>query len=150
MREIRTETVIKASVDKVWSALMDFSSYPSWNPFIKSIKGEQRLGAKLEIVVKPVGGDPVTFRPRCIIHEPPNKFRWVGHLIVKGLFDGEHIFELKQQEVGHTHLIHREEFRGFLVPIFWKSLKSGTLGGFELMNEALRARCEGKPTDEEE
>jgi len=150
MREIRTETIIEAPVSKVWEELMDFSAYPTWNPFIKSIQGKAQLNSKLEILIKPVGGNPVTFKPRCVRFDPPHEFRWLGHLLVKGIFDGEHIFELKSVSPNQTHLIHREEFRGLLVPIFWRSLKEGTLRGFELMNEALRSRCEGRSLDEEE
>lgn len=30
----------------VWNVLLDFERHPSWNPFIKSIKGEQIVGKK--------------------------------------------------------------------------------------------------------
>jgi uncharacterized protein YndB with AHSA1/START domain len=38
MKEIRTEILINAQAYKVWKALTDFNSYPSWNPFIKYLK----------------------------------------------------------------------------------------------------------------
>jgi uncharacterized protein YndB with AHSA1/START domain len=39
-KEIKTEILINASPDKVWAILTDFDNYPSWNPFITSLKGE--------------------------------------------------------------------------------------------------------------
>ena len=38
--------------------------------------------------------------------------------------------------------VQREEFRGVLVPFFWKSLDTHTRQGFEAMNAALKQRAE--------
>ena len=35
-KEIKTEILIKASPQIVWSILTDFENYPHWNPFIKA------------------------------------------------------------------------------------------------------------------
>ena len=35
------------SKEKVWSILTDFEKYPTWNPFLVSIKGELAKGKKL-------------------------------------------------------------------------------------------------------
>jgi hypothetical protein len=39
-------------------------------------------------------------------------------------------------------LVHREEFRGILVPLLWGSLEVKTKKGFEAMNLALKQRAE--------
>lgn len=39
MREIRTEIIIAAPIEKIWAILINFSSYPRWNPFIRNIEG---------------------------------------------------------------------------------------------------------------
>ena len=36
-KEIKTEILINATPEKVWSILTSFDNYPNWNPFIKSI-----------------------------------------------------------------------------------------------------------------
>jgi len=46
MKEIRTETEIKASPGKVWQVLTDFENHRNWNPFIRSIEG-----IRLKVVV---------------------------------------------------------------------------------------------------
>ncbi len=47
MYQIETEIEIAASPERVWSILMDFSAYPEWNPFIRSLSGVAKPGEKL-------------------------------------------------------------------------------------------------------
>ena len=51
MLELRTETEIDAPVERVWQVLMDFDSYPRWNPFIRSIRGTPEVGSRLEVEI---------------------------------------------------------------------------------------------------
>ena len=84
----------------------------------------------------------MTFTPTVTRVEPGRAFRWVGRLLFPGLFDGEHIYEINPLAEGGVRLVHREEFRGVLVPLFWKSLDTHTRQGFEAMNAALKKRAE--------
>ncbi|MEM6804083.1 MAG: SRPBCC domain-containing protein [Bacteroidota bacterium] len=135
--ELRTHIMIKASPTKVWEILMDFETYGEWNPFVLSIKGIAGVGEKLNIHI---GG--MKFRPKVLSLDPNQKFVWLGHLFLPGLFDGKHSFELEEQADGSTHLIHSESFTGILVPVFKNQLLGQTKAGFEAMNEALKARVE--------
>lgn len=67
-----------------------------------------------------------------------------------GLFDGEHIFELVDLGDGTTKFLHREQFRGILVPLLWKQLDTATRQAFVDMNTALKQRAEqqNEPTQE--
>ena len=69
------------------------------------------------------------------------EFRLIGVLGFKGVFDGEHIFELSENN-RITKLIHREKFYGLLVPLFWNKLNTNARRGFGMMNEALKKRSE--------
>lgn len=86
----------------------------------------------------------MTFKPKVLVFEPEKEFRWLGHLLFPGLFDGEHIFELTDQGNGTTVLVHMEKFKGILVPLFQKMLDTNTLEGFNAMNRALKLRSEGR------
>ena len=44
MYQIETEIEIAASPERIWSILMDFSAYPEWNPFIRSLSGDVTPG----------------------------------------------------------------------------------------------------------
>jgi hypothetical protein len=142
MKSIHTEIEIKAPASKVWEILMDFEKYPEWNPFIKSISGEAKVGGKLKVVMQQPDSKPMTFKPKCLTSEPNKEFKWLGHLLVKGIFDGEHIFKLREREDGTTKLVQCENFNGLLLPFFWKQLNSKTISAFEQMNAALKNRAE--------
>jgi hypothetical protein len=139
---LTTEIEINASPEKVWNILMDFEKYPDWNPFIKSITGNPSEGNKIEARIEPPNGSAMTFRPTVLRLETNQEFRWLGHLLFPGLFDGEHFFILKDNGNGKTTFIQGEKFGGILVPLFKKMLDNNTRRGFVLMNEALKKRSE--------
>jgi len=144
MRQIHTEIEIDAAPEEVWGVLTDFGRYPEWNPFITKFTGHPVEGGRFRVAIRPPGSKPMTFHPVCLTLKKSREFRWLGHLFVKGLFDGEHIFELEEMPGGKTRFIHREKFRGLLVPLLWKQLDSNTREGFETMNRKLKERVEGR------
>jgi hypothetical protein len=142
MKQLNTEIIINAPVNKVWDVLVDFQKYPEWNPFIKSFEGEIREGESFKVTIQPPGGKAMTFNPTCLKLAENQEFRWLGHLFFKGLFDGEHIFELSPFGSGQTKFVQRENFRGILVPFIWNQLEPKTKKGFEMMNEKLKELVE--------
>jgi len=145
MTKIDTRIEINASPTTVWSILMDFAAYPSWNPLIKSIAGSQAVGATLRVTIQPEGGRPMKLNPRLLVCEAREEFRWKGQLVVPGVFDGEHSFQLTALETSGTLFRHSETFSGFLVPLVFRGeIKRGTESGFETMNRALKKRAESK------
>lgn len=143
-KEIKTDILINATPEKVWTILTDFSNYPNWNPFIKSIKGEVKVGSKITARIEPPEASGMTFKPNVLTFEPNKELSWLGHLLFAGLFDGEHKFELIDNGNGTTTFKHSEKFRGILVPLFKKQLDYNTKKGFEEMNEKLKELAEQK------
>lgn len=143
MNHLHTEISITAPPDHIWHLLTDFASYPHWNPFIRRASGELREGAQLEVYLQPSGARGMTFRPRVLKAEPDRELRWLGHFLIPGLFDGEHIFTIEPLEAGRVRFVQREIFTGILVPLFMRWLEKDTLRGFEEMNRALKLRAEG-------
>lgn len=142
MKELRTEIEIQASDKQVWQLLTDFASFPEWNPLIRRANGEARAGAQLEVHIQPPGARGMTFRPAVLKAEPNRELRWLGRLILPGLFDGEHIFTIEPLGENHVRFVQREVFTGLLVPLFARGLDTDTRRGFEAMNRALKARAE--------
>ena len=142
MKELRTEIEIQASAERVWGLLTDFASFPLWNPFIRRAKGEARLGARLEIRIQPSGAGGITFKPTVIKLETMRELRWLGRLVMPGLFDGEHIFNIEPLGQQRVRFTQREIFRGLFVPLLAGDLDTNTLRGFKEMNGALKARAE--------
>jgi hypothetical protein len=138
MKQIYTEIEINAPINNVWNILTEFDKYPSWNPFIKSINGEVKEGSIFKVTLQQPGSKPITLSPRCLKFEKESEFRWLGHLLFPGLFDGEHIFILEKLDTNKTKLIQKENFKGILVPLLWKQLNTKTRNGFELMNQKIK------------
>lgn len=143
-KEIKTEIVINSSPEKVWEILTNFESYPTWNPFIKSVKGEVKVGNIITVRIEPPNAKGMTFKPKILAYDTNMELRWLGHLLFKGLFDGEHKFELIDNGNGTTTFKHSEIFKGILVPLFKKQLDNNTRKGFEEMNKKLKALAEQK------
>jgi len=141
-KEIRTEILINAGPSRIWKVLTDFDKYPDWNPFIKSIKGRPLKGNKISARLEPPDSFGMTVNPRVISVITEKEFRWLGHMLIPGLFDAEHIFELTDNKDGTTTFIQREKFRGILIPLFKKILDISTRMGFEAMNQQLKIESE--------
>ncbi len=146
-KDIRTEIDINASAARVWNLLTDFAGFPDWNPFIRSAIGEARSGTWIEVNLQPTGARGMKFKPIVIKAEPNRELRWLGHLWIRGLFDGEHIFIIEPLGANRVHFIQRELINGLLVPILSCSIEKNTKRGFEEMNRALKVRAE-KPAPE--
>jgi hypothetical protein len=143
--EIRTEIEIAAPPSDVWRVLLDFRRYPEWNPFIVDLKGEAKTGASVALTISlPDSNSERQFRARLLKCEPESELRWLGHLWMKGLFDGEHFLKLEARGNGQTRVIHGEDYHGiflrFLLPRVTEAAR-----GFVYMNQALKRRVEGKP-----
>ena len=142
MREIQTEIEIEAPDSRVWEVLTDVSRFPDWNPFVKSLTGNLAEGEQIVVTLEPPGGKPTTFKPRIVRLEAGCELRWLGHVLVPGLFDGEHIFTVEPQDGNSVRFVQREEFTGLLAGPLLRMVGERTKLGFETMNEALKARAE--------
>jgi hypothetical protein len=140
---LKTKLDIDAAPEAVWAVLGDLPSYSEWNPFIRQARGTVAAGERLALELQPTRGRAMRFRPTVRVAEPDRELRWVGRLLLPGLFDGEHRFTL-EPVAGGTRLVQEERFTGLLVPFLARSLRRGTLPGFELMNEALKQRVEAR------
>ena len=142
---IKTAINIDASPSAVWSVLIDFEKYPEWNPFIQSITGDVQVGNRIEVKLP-----GMTFKPTILALDKDTEFRWLGHLWFRGLFDGEHRFQLKANADGSTTLEHSEDFNGLLTGIILGKVREDTINGFKQMNEKLKERVEKLTTDNKE
>lgn len=142
MLEIRTDIEIASEPEQIWEVLTDFAAYPQWNPFVRSIQGDAKTGSRLSVTVQPEGGNSMNFRPTVLVVSPHQELRWLGHLFLPGLFDGEHYFQLEPIAPGRVRFIHGEKFSGILVVLARAKLQGGTKAGFEAMNKALKSRVE--------
>lgn len=144
MKQIETSINIHAPISKVWKILMKLSDYSMWNPFITEIHGNTSIGNRIEVKINPNNERTMVFKPIVLNKEKEKEFRWLGHLYVKGLFDGEHYFKLRKINSVQTQFIHGEKFSGVLKGIILKMVAADTKLGFEAMNKALKEKAEKK------
>jgi hypothetical protein len=147
-KQLRSEIDINATAEGVWEVLTDFADYPQWNPFLVEASGKPVQGERLTIRMQPQGGRAMTFRPVVREATVGRQLRWLGHLILPGIFDGEHSFVIEPLGDGRVRLIQQEEYRGLLVPLLARSLDRRTLPAFERMNQALKQQAEQRQAEQ--
>jgi len=140
VKELETAINIDAPADRVWAVVTDFASYPEWNRFMRSLKGDARVGSRLEVTLQPPGRRPTTIRPTVVKMEG-RELRWLGRLGLPRVFDGRHSLKVEPLSPTRTRFTQYERFTGVLVPFFGKLLRDSRRG-FEEMNLALKARTE--------
>lgn len=138
--DIHTEIVIHAPANKVWAVLLDFDSYGEWNPFMRKIIGEPKVGKKLRVEMKLEDGREFLAKPKVLKNEENVELRWIERLYFKGLYDGEHFFQLEELNKNQVKLIHGQSFSGALAKALLKKLGDDTEEGFKAMNKALKKR----------
>jgi hypothetical protein len=142
MRAIQTEIGIDRPSAAVWAVLADIDRWAEWNPFARA-KGRLALGERLEVEIRPPGGKPMSFRPTIVRLDRGVELRWLGHLGIPGVFDGEHGFRIEPEGDERCRFGQFETFKGVLAgPLLWL-VGDQTRRGFETMNLALKARAEG-------
>ena len=144
MQQIERFCEIDAPPSVVWDVLLEFDSYPEWNPFVTSIEGEPIEGNELRVRIEPPDSRAMTFKPEVIAVKPNQRLAWHGRLGVPFVFDGYHEFRLETvgENDDRTRLLQRETFRGALVSVLLD--QKSVSAGFTAMNEALKERAEGR------
>ncbi|MBJ7353234.1 MAG: SRPBCC domain-containing protein [Thermoleophilaceae bacterium] len=128
---------IKASPERVWQVITDFSEFPAWNPMTPGMKGELREGARLKGKLG-LGPATVPFFPTLLTVEPNVELRWKGG--VPGAFVADHRFIIEPVDETTTLLRHHEVFTGAFKPVGpLKAVPDRVHAGF---NSALKRRAE--------
>ena len=141
-KRLSAQVDVGATPERVWEVLTDLAAYPAWNPFIVRAAGQPAPGSRLELRMRLPGRRPTTFRPKVLEAASGRRLRWLGHLLVPGLFDGEHTFAIDPLGPDRVRLTQQEEFRGLLAPLILAFIRTPTQEGFHQMNQALKARVE--------
>lgn len=141
MTLLSSEITIAASSEVIWDVLVDFGAYAAWNPVEIQAHREAVVGGVLEHTAQLPGRKPMTFRAKIIEATPSRALAWKGRIVVPGLFDVSHHFEIDPLTGGHSRLRQFEHFSGVLVP-FMRGLLRDTQAAFELANQAIKHRVE--------
>ena len=141
-RELRTGIDIDSSAGDVWKILVGFERYSEWTQVFEFPLGHTDVGERLTVKISSGGSKSMIFKPLLLEAREPVEFRWKGRLLLRGIFDGEHIFRIEEDGEGRVRFTHAEIFSGFLVPWLWRDLDTNTRRGFERFNMDIRRRAE--------
>lgn len=145
MKEVRTEIIIDAPVQRVFKVLTDIDRYQEWNPLIVSAHGKVSPGEKLNIIIRLRDKPDMPYVVEILQIIPDQAFVWIGRMKMKGILDGKHFFEVFPDGANRVRVVQREEFRGLLVPFVWGSfLNTRMREGFESVNRSLKKRAESQ------
>ena len=140
-RRIATAIDIDAPAAAIWRVLVDFPAYPEWNPFIRRITGEAKVGSKLEVTAQPANRKPMTFRPTVRVADPiANCAGWAACCCPAS--STASMPSSSSHRRRGCRLRHEETFGGLLVPAFGAMLDD-TARSFAELNAALKRRVEG-------
>jgi hypothetical protein len=137
MKSYEAKSVIDASPEQVWSALIDAAGYPTWNSGVDKVDGRIAAGEKITVhaAVNPGRAFPV----KVTDFQPASRMTWSGGMPL-GLFKGVRTFTLTPRGEG-TEFTVREEYTGPLLPLIWRSMPD--LGpSFDQFATGLKHRAE--------
>jgi hypothetical protein len=140
MKHLLTEIQIDAPPEKVWGVLAAGPNWGAWNPFVVRVEGELRMGATLTNTLVMPGKKPMVFKPK-VLKADGSELRWKGRLLIPGLFDGEHYFQVRAH-AGGTAFVHGEIFSGILIGMLNVDQVREC---FEAFNRGLKAHAEQDP-----
>lgn len=105
------------------------------------MEGKPVVGTVLRHTSRLPGRKPMQFQPTIVAAQPGSVLAWKGRVLVPGLFDVYHRFEMSPCFRGGTRLEQCERFSGVLVPFSRRTLRQ-TRQAFVIANEAIKARSE--------
>ncbi len=139
-RIIDTSIDIDAPPEEVWSAIVDFNSWESWNDFIPIVEGNLKVGERICIKVVPPGLKPMIFNPEVFDIRPIETIVWGGSFL-KIIYRGDHTFLFESIPDGKTRFRQIERFMGPMV-LFMGGMIKKTEAGYHQMNLALKEQVE--------
>jgi len=141
MKELVTTVDVDAPAAVLWDVLTDLDSYPEWNRHSR-VTGSLAVGERLRVEPGPDAGRMPTFRPTVVELDEGREFAWLGHLFVRGLFDGEHRFVVDDLGDGRSRITQSERFSGLLAGLLLRFVGDDTASNFRAVNESARVRAE--------
>ncbi len=133
-KSVRSELIIEATPNQIWSVLMDTKAYRDWNPVLIPIEGELKEGTKVKYEFRQDENTkseiPSTVK-KMVKDELLNQGGGMP-----GVLTFDHKYILKPA-TGGTLVIINEDYRGVGV-VFWNP--APVEEAYKRLNDALRKR----------
>jgi hypothetical protein len=140
--DLEARSRIAASAERAWDVLCHTGAYNVWNPFVTRFDGDLQEGARVDVELSVPGRRPQRMRPRIVEFRPGASFAWRGSFGLRGIFDGQHRFEIRPAGGDACEFVQSERLSGILVPAFKGMLTGPTRQAFAAFNDAFVRRVE--------
>ena len=146
-RDVEASVEIDAPRDVVWETLVDFESYPQWNPFTRRVETTLEVGAPVSLHVDMPGRSGSDRTEWVNLVEPGRTICWGMHLGHPGLLTANRWQELHDLGGGRTLYHTVDRFSGLLVPLMMALYGEPTRRGFESVAHELKRWVERERTE---
>lgn len=142
MHELHTDIEIAAPPEDIWSALVDFSAYSGWNPFIRHVRGGPEEGASLDVRIRPPSARARKIRATVLVVRPMRELRCRMRFLMPEVFEAEHWCLLMPLAEGEVRFEQHLWIDGLASPFLRNRVDRNISRGFREMNAALKGRVE--------
>jgi len=137
MKFYEASRTIRANPDAIWVILTDGAGYSLWDSGVVRVEGRIAPGEKIMVVSE--ANPSRAFRVKVTEFVPGRKMVWSGGMPL-ALFTGVRTFTLDSAG-GETSFKMREEYRGPLLPMIWRSMPD-LQPSFDKFADGLKRRAE--------
>ncbi len=143
---IESEIEIKASVESVWSVLVDLDAYSTWNPFTPKVETDFQLGSDVVLHVRLKPGKPLHRQTeKMLAFAEGKKLAWGIDRVfpVRTI----RVQELERIDAHTTRYYTSDAFHGVLTPLVMAMYRGAIQRGFDDVGRALKQHCEAMPAN---
>lgn len=142
MRALRARVGIDVSPADVFRVLTDFDSYVAWNPWLKDVSGEARVGER--VVVRPNMASLLGYRLTYVLEkiQTPDTLRWCEIAWFSFLFHTVREYQVFTRAGGASIYAVSLGFHGPLAPLVRIFYGPAVRRGLRNEAEALKNYCE--------
>lgn len=137
---LRSECIINASADEIWSVLTDFRQFHCWNPFLVSVAGSLADGI-LRVTARLSQLPRVSFAARLHPVAQCSYLGWDARFAA-GLFHAAHFFTIEPLAASRCRFVQTERFSGMMAKPVLLMLAGRFQAAYDRMNKALKQEVE--------
>lgn len=137
-RVIERSVVIPATPWTVWRALVNFDSWPKWNPFMPSVQGVAEAGQGVLVQTRLWSDTLQPFALRVELVDFCRQLVLAGSYRMPGLIDVIHCFIIAQLDSRTSRFTHGLRVSGLLMPVMGSRIERVAAKGMDNMNISLK------------
>ena len=142
--EVCARQEIEAPITDVWLALIDFPSYPVWNPFTPRVSTDLEIGSPVQLHVVMPGRSASDRTEWLNLVEPEKTICWGMHMGAPWLLTANRWQCLTPLSDTRTEYVTTDKFSGLLAPLVMALYAKPIETGFQQVADGLKAYVENR------